>query len=58
MLELLALGKTSKEIAADLMITQKTVEAHRGQIMAKLELHSIAQLTKFAIREGLATLEN
>jgi len=55
-LELVAEGKTSKEIAADLMITQKTVEVHRSQIMAKLQLHNVVQLTRYAIREGLVEL--
>ena len=49
----LAEGKTTKGTASELGISIKTVEAHRHQIMEKLQLHSIAELTKYAIREGL-----
>jgi len=55
-LQLLAEGKTSKEIATDLFISAKTVESHRAQIMEKLKLRTVAELTKFAIREGLTDL--
>jgi DNA-binding NarL/FixJ family response regulator len=55
--QLLAEGKTSKQIASLLEISVKTVETHRRNIMAKLKLRSIAALTKFAIREGLTTSE-
>ena len=56
-LQLLAEGKTSKEIAAELHIALPTVETHRRQIMTKLGLRSIAELTKYSIREGLTALE-
>lgn len=56
-LQLLAEGKTSAEIAAALHISLSTVEAHRRNIMKKLDLHSIAELTKYAIRAGLTSLE-
>jgi DNA-binding NarL/FixJ family response regulator len=56
-LQLLAEGKTSKDIAAALHVALTTVETHRRQIMTKLELRSIAELTKYAIREGLTALE-
>ena len=56
-LQLLAEGKQTKEIAADLFLSVKTIETHRQNIMEKLNLHSIAELTKFAIREGLTSLE-
>ncbi|HEY2516278.1 MAG TPA: response regulator transcription factor [Polyangiaceae bacterium] len=56
-LQLLAEGKTSKDIAAALGVALPTVETHRRQIMAKLGLRSIAELTKYAIREGLTALE-
>jgi DNA-binding NarL/FixJ family response regulator len=56
-LQLLAEGKSSKEIASVLDIALPTVETHRRQLMAKLNLRTIAELTKYAIREGLTTLE-
>lgn len=54
-LQLLAEGKATKEIAAKLAICAKTVETHRKQIMDKLQIHSVAELTKYAIREGLTS---
>lgn len=54
-LRLLAEGKRAKEIALELKIGVKTAEAHRQNLMNKLEMHSIAELTRFAIREGLTT---
>lgn len=54
-LQLLAEGGTSKSIGRTLHISDKTVEAHRRNIMAKLNLHSVAELTKFAVREGITT---
>ena len=56
-LQLLAEGMTSKEIAGKLDLAVSTIETHRKQIMAKLELRSVAELTKFAIRTGITTLE-
>jgi DNA-binding NarL/FixJ family response regulator len=56
-LRLLAEGRTSKEIAAQLGLSIKTVETHRRNITHKVGLHSIAELTKYAVREGLTTLE-
>jgi DNA-binding NarL/FixJ family response regulator len=56
-LQLLAEGKSTKEISSQLQVSVKTVETHRKQIMDKLNIHSIAQLTKYAIREGLTPLE-
>jgi two-component system response regulator NreC len=55
-LQLLAEGKATKQIASALNVSVKTVETHRQQIMEKLDLHSVAELTKYAIREGLTTL--
>jgi DNA-binding NarL/FixJ family response regulator len=55
-LQLLAEGCSSKEIAAHLDIAVKTVEAKRSQIMEKLNLYSVAELTKYAVREGLTSL--
>jgi len=49
-------GNTTKQIAAALGISVKTVESHRSQIMKKLNLFSISELTKYAVREGLTTL--
>jgi DNA-binding NarL/FixJ family response regulator len=57
-LQLLAEGKTTKEIAFTLDLSTKTVEAHRQKIMEKSKLHSVAELTKYAIREGLTSLES
>jgi DNA-binding NarL/FixJ family response regulator len=56
-LQLLAEGKTTKQIAASLKVSVKTVETYRQQIMHKLNLHSIAELTKYAIREGITSLD-
>jgi len=44
-------------MAAHLKVSVKTVETHRKQIMDKLNIHSVAELTKYAIREGLTPLE-
>ena len=55
-LQLVAEGYASKQIAGRLHISTKTVETHRQQIMKKLDIHSIAGLTKFALREGLTSL--
>ena len=54
-LQLLAEGKTSKQIAKHMQISTNTVEAHRRNIMKKLNLHSIAELTKYAVRHGLTS---
>jgi len=56
-LQLLAEGRSAKQIAGKLHVSVKTIETHRGQIMRKLDIHSIAELTKYAIREGLTALE-
>ena len=55
-LQLLAEGKSTKEIAADLFVSVKTIETHRQHIMNKLNLHNIPDLVKFAIREGITDL--
>lgn len=55
-LQLIAEGNTTKEIAGLLDISVKTVETHRQQLMNKLKIHSIAGLTKYAVREGLTSL--
>ena len=56
-LQLIAEGRKTKDIAKTLHVSIKTIESHRKQIMDKLDIHSIAQLTKFAVREGLTPLE-
>ena len=55
-LQSLSEGLSTKGIAARLDVSVKTVETHRAQIMAKLDIHSVAELTKYAIREGLTSL--
>lgn len=57
-LQLVAEGRTTKEIAAALHLSVKTIETHRQNLMAKLDVHSIAELTKLAIRAGLTRLED
>lgn len=52
-LQLVAEGKQNKEIAEILGVSVKTVEFHRGCLMTKLGAHSVAELTRFALREGL-----
>ena len=56
-LQLLAEGDSTKEMAARLNVSVKTVETHRRQVMEKLDLHSVAELTKYAIRTGLTSLD-
>jgi DNA-binding NarL/FixJ family response regulator len=55
-LQLIAEGYRSPEIAARLSISVGTVEVHRRNIMRKLGLHTVAELTRFALREGLTSL--
>ena len=52
-LQLVAEGMAMKQIAFALEISVKTVETHRRQIMEKLELYSVAELTKYAVRHGM-----
>jgi len=56
-LQLIAEGNSTKQVALKLHISVKTVETHRRQIMSKLNIHTIAELTKYAIRQGLTSLE-
>jgi DNA-binding NarL/FixJ family response regulator len=56
MLQMIADGRNAKEIAGAFEISVKTVEVHRHNIMKKLNLYSIAELTKYAVREGLTPL--
>ena len=55
-LQLLAEGKAMKEVAQHLSLSGKTIETHRRNIMDKLHIESMAELTKYAIREGLTSL--
>jgi len=55
-LQLVAEGKTSNQIAENLHISAKTVETHRQNVTLKLNIKNVAELTKYAIREGLTTL--
>ena len=55
-LQLLAEGKTVKQIAAKLCLGIKTIYTHREQIMEKLNIQSMADLTKYALREGMTSL--
>jgi DNA-binding NarL/FixJ family response regulator len=57
-LQLIAEGLTLKKIAATLCVSPKTIETHREQIMRKLNASSVAELTKYAVREGLTSLED
>lgn len=57
-LQLIAEGQSSKEIAATLGIALPTVETHRRQLANKLDIHTIAELTKYAIREGLTSKDS
>lgn len=56
-LRLIADGKSTKEIAFVFGVSIKTIDVQRNSIMKKLDLHSIAALTKYAVREGLAPIE-
>lgn len=56
-LQLIAEGKSTKETADALSVSVKTIETHRSNIMTKLSLHSVAELTKYAIREGLTSVD-
>jgi DNA-binding NarL/FixJ family response regulator len=55
-LQALSEGLSTKEIACRLSVSVKTVETYRSQIMEKLDIHSVAELTKYAIREGITSL--
>jgi DNA-binding NarL/FixJ family response regulator len=57
-LQLMAGGKCTKEVALALGLSAKTVETYRKRIMDKLDVHNVAQLTHYAIREGLTPLDD
>ena len=56
-LQLLAEGKSTKEIAHEMGLSAKTVESHRKKISDKLGIQTVAELTKYALREGLTSLD-
>lgn len=55
---MVAEGRSTRQMAGTLNVSVKTVEARRKAVMRKLELHSVAELTKYAVREGLTSVEN
>jgi DNA-binding NarL/FixJ family response regulator len=57
-LQMIAEGRSTKEIADSLFISVKTVETHRKNIMRKTNLHTVADLVKYAIRNGLTSIES
>ena len=57
MLTLIAEGYTNRQIADQLVVSVKTVETHRTNLMQKLDLHDRTDLVKYAIRQGLISLE-
>ena len=57
-LQLLAEGKSTKQVASCLHVSIKTIETHRRQIMRKLNINSLAELIKYAVREGLTSLDS
>jgi DNA-binding NarL/FixJ family response regulator len=57
-LQLIAEGRSTREIAQRLFVSAKTVETHRRNIMQKLGVNSIAELTKYAIREGITSTDS
>lgn len=56
-LQLLAEGCSTKEMAERLFVSVKTIDTHRQRIMNKLDMHNVADLTKYAIREGLTSVD-
>ncbi|MNE81622.1 Oxygen regulatory protein NreC [compost metagenome] len=57
-LRLIARGETTRSIAEGLGLSVKTVEAHRSQIMHRLQIHDVAGLVLFAVREGIIRLND
>jgi DNA-binding NarL/FixJ family response regulator len=57
-LQFLSEGKSTKQIALQLHVSSKTIESNRRNIMGKLNINSVAELTKYAVREGITPLES
>ena len=57
-LQLIAEGRSTADIAERLHVSVKTVETHRKRVMDKLDIRSVAGLTKYAIREGITSLDD
>ncbi len=57
-LQLVAEGYTTKEIATGLSISPKTAEAYRGELMSALNIHDVASLTRYAVRSGLGSADS
>jgi len=57
-LVMIARGRANKEIASELGVSVRTVETHRERVMRKLNLHTVAGLTRFAIAQGLVPLQD
>jgi DNA-binding NarL/FixJ family response regulator len=57
-LQLVAEGHTTKQIASKLDISAKTAEAYRGDLMRALDIHDVASLTRYAIRSGLVSIDS
>jgi DNA-binding NarL/FixJ family response regulator len=55
-IQLVAEGKTTKEVATALNLSVKTAETHRTNLMRKLDLHSVADLTLYAVRNGIVQI--
>lgn len=56
-LQMLAEGSTTRHMADKMGVSSKTIETHRRHLMNKLNMHSVAELTKYALREGMTSLE-
>jgi DNA-binding NarL/FixJ family response regulator len=55
-LQLITEGRSTKQIGYGLHVSAKTIETHRRNIMSKLDMNTVAELTKYAIREGITSL--
>lgn len=56
-LQLLVEGRSTREIAETLVVSIKTIETHRANLMNKLQIHNLPDLTRYAIRKGIVPLE-